>query len=52
MVLALGPSQVEMVGDAPVEEKSVRELAEAERRRVRALGAFLGTMVNDLLEEP
>jgi len=48
VVLELDPSQVEIVESATVEEKSAEDLVADERRRVKAMGAFLGGMVNEL----
>ena len=45
VVLELDPSQVEIVEGAPVEEKSARDLVEDERRRIAAMGTFLGNVV-------
>lgn len=45
VVLELDPSQVEIVGGAPIKEKSPKELLMDERNRVEAMGAFLGAMV-------
>lgn len=47
MVLELDPSQVEIMESAPVEEKTARELVSDERKRIQAMGAFLGAMVNE-----
>jgi hypothetical protein len=47
VVLELDPSQVEIVESAPVEEKTARELVSDERKRIQAMGAFLGAMVNE-----
>ena len=45
VVLELDPSQVEIVGGAPVEEKTARELVAEKRRRATAMGSFLGSLV-------
>src|ERR1017187_2853545 len=48
VVLELDPSQVEIVESAQVEAKSPKELVADERKRVEAMGAFLGTMVKEV----
>jgi hypothetical protein len=48
VVLELEPSQMEIVGSAPVEAKSPGELAADDLRRISAFGSFLGEMVNDV----
>ena len=48
VVLELDPSQVEIVGGAPVEEKSATELLSDRRRRTAAFGSFLGDMLNGI----
>jgi hypothetical protein len=48
VVLELDPSQVEIVESAPVEAKSPKELVADERKRVEAMGAFLGAMVKEV----
>ena len=48
VVLELDPSQVEIVEGAPVQEKSPKELVADERKRIQALGAFLGAMVTEV----
>ena len=48
VVLELDHSKMEIVESAPVEAKSPKELVADERRRVQAMGAFLGGMVKEL----
>jgi hypothetical protein len=45
VVLELDPLKVEIVGGAPVEEKTAGELVSDERRRSAAMGSFLGSLV-------
>ena len=51
VVLELDPSQVEIVGGAPVEEKTAGELVSDRRRRTTAMGSFLGSMVIGISQE-
>jgi len=48
VVLELDPSQVEIVESARVKEKSAKDLVADERKRVQAMGAFLGAMVKEV----
>ncbi|MGA2184925.1 MAG: hypothetical protein ABSH47_18045 [Bryobacteraceae bacterium] len=48
VVLELDPPQIEIVGGAPVKEKTAGELVADERRRTAAMGSFLGAVVSEV----
>jgi len=47
VVLALDPSQVEIVEGVPVKEKAATELVADEKARIEAMGSFLGSLVRE-----
>lgn len=48
VVLELQPSQLEILGGVPVEEKMPEEEADSERRRAEAFGKFMQGLVEDV----